>query len=282
MDVMALDQDGTQSFPPSTLPSSTLEGFQAISSQHTLLDMDLTGSFDLRPPISPSSQPSLGLTGFMDTLTLQHLSEMTRTQYQSLKDTLFTEVGELKNIMDTFILHVDTASVKQTTEIKQLMSNQFEYFRKEFNNMLHWQLKKHHAEVLKDFNTVMEPMANTLDLIQKTTDQYTQQMNTFFAQTGSNSNLQNELHQCIQHFHQLAKDIEALKSSQQSSVKANVSVPTVASPSASTAAEMPVVSTRLQRLHSTFQYGLGDSELNSTSELVNTVEGRGRFWENSL
>lgn len=87
MDVMALDQDGIQSFPPSTLPSSTLEGFQAISSQHTLLDMDLTGSFDLRPPISSSSQPSLGLTGFMDTLTLPQLSEMTRTQYQNLKDT---------------------------------------------------------------------------------------------------------------------------------------------------------------------------------------------------
>uniref|UniRef100_A0A8C1GVQ7 Reverse transcriptase domain-containing protein n=1 Tax=Cyprinus carpio TaxID=7962 RepID=A0A8C1GVQ7_CYPCA len=275
MDVMALDQDGIQSFPPSTLPSSSLEGFQAISSQHTLLDMDLTGSFDLRPPISSSSQPSLGLTGFMDTLTLPQLSEMTRTQYQNLKDTLFTEVEELKTTMDTLTLHVDTASVKQTTEIKQLMSNQFEYFRKEFNNMLHWQLKNHHAEVLKDFNTVMEPMANTLD--QYTTDQYTQQMNTFLAQTGSNSNLQNELHQCTQHFHQLAKDIEALKSSQQSSVKANVSVPTITSPSVSTVVEMPVVSTRLQRLHSTFQGGLCDSEPNSPSEVVTTVEGRGHF-----
>jgi len=245
MDVMALDQDGTQPFPPETLPSSILEGFQATSTQHTLLDMDLTGSLDLRPPIS-SSQPSMELTRFMDTLTLQQLSEMTRTQYKSLKDTLSTEVGELKNAVDTLTLHVDSASVKQATELKQLISNQFEYFRKEFNNMLHWQLKKHHAEVLKDFNTVMEPMAKTLDFIQKSTDQNTQQINTFLAPTGSNSNLQNELHQCTQHLYQLVKDIEALKSSPQSSVKANVAVPTNTSLSASTDAGILVVSTRLQ------------------------------------
>jgi len=206
--------------------------------------MDLTGSLDLRPPISPS-QPSMELTGFMDTLTLQQLSEMTRTQYKSLKDTLSTEVGELKNTVLSLYMWIP-ASVKQATEIKQLMSNQFEYFRKEFNNMLHWQLKKHHAEVSKDFNTVMEPMAKTLDFIQKSTDQNTQQINTFLAPTGSNSNLQNELHQCTQHLYQLVKDIEALKSSPQSSVKANVAVPTNTSLSASTDAGILVVSTRLQ------------------------------------
>jgi len=187
---------------------------------------------------------------------------MTRTQYQSLKDTLFTEVEELNNTMDTFSLNLDTASVKQTTEIKQQMSDQFEYFRKEFNNKLHWRLKNPHAEVLKDFNVVMEPMANTLALIQKTFDQYTQQMNTFSAQTSSNINLQKELHQCTQHFHKLAVDIEALKTSQESSVKANASVPTITSPSASTVVEMSGENTRLQRLHSTFQGGLGDSDLN--------------------
>lgn len=73
-DVMASDQDGTQSLLP-----STLVGFQALLSQHTLLGMDLTGSFDLRPPISPSSQPSLAVTGLMDSLTPQQLNEMTRT-----------------------------------------------------------------------------------------------------------------------------------------------------------------------------------------------------------
>lgn len=180
----------------------------------------------------------------MDTLTLQQLSEMTRTQYQSLKDTFFTEIGELKHAMDTFTLNVDTASAKQTTEIKRLMSNQFEYFRKEFNNMLHWRLKNHHAEVLKDFSAVMEPMANTLELILKATDKCTQQINTFVAQTSSNSSLQDELHQCMQHFHQLALDIEALKTSQQSSVKANASVQTVMSPFPSTVVETPVVNTR--------------------------------------
>ncbi len=61
MDVMPLDHEGTQSLLP-----SSLEGFQAPSSRYTLLDMDLTGSLDFRPPISPissSSQPLIGVTG---------------------------------------------------------------------------------------------------------------------------------------------------------------------------------------------------------------------------
>lgn len=216
MGIMTLEQDGTQSILP-----SSLEGFQVPSSTYTLLDMDLSGSFDLRPPLSPSSQPSLGVTGFMDTLTFQQLSEMISKQYQSLKDTFSTEIGQLKHAIDTFTLNMNTASVKQTTEITQLMSNQFEHFRKEFNNMQHGQLKNHHTEVLKDFNAVMEPMANTLAFIQKASDRCTQQINIFISETSSNSNLQDELHQCTQHFHKLALDMEAFKSSQLSSVKAN-------------------------------------------------------------
>ncbi len=155
---------------------------------------------------------------------------MTRKQYQSLQDTFFTEIGQLKYAVDTFTLNADTASVKQTAEVKQLMSNQFEHFRKEFNNMLHWRLKNHHIEVLKDFNAVLEPMAKTLNLIEKATDQCTHQINTFISQTSSNSNLQDELHQCTQHFHKLSLDLGALKSSQMSSVKANASVQTSMSP----------------------------------------------------
>ncbi len=274
MDVMPLDHEGMQSLLP-----SSLEGFQAPSSRYTLLDMDLTGSLDFRPPISPissSSQPLIGVTGCMDTLTLQQWSEMTRKQYQSLQDTFFTEIGQLKYAVDTFTLNADTASVKQTAEVKQLMSNQFEHFRKEFNNMLHWRLKNHHIEVLKDFNAVLEPMAKTLNLIEKATDQCTHQINTFISQTSSNSNLQDELHQCTQHFHKLSLDLGALKSSQMSSVKANASVQTSMSPSSSTVVEAPVVNTRLQQFHSTFQYGPGDSAFNSTNESV-TAEGRGRF-----
>ncbi len=47
-------------------------------------------------------------------------------------------MGELKQVVDTFTVNVNAASEKQTTKMKQLMSNQFEHFRKEFNNMLHW------------------------------------------------------------------------------------------------------------------------------------------------
>lgn len=93
-----------------------------IHSNKTTLHHSLFTSY-LRPPLSPSFQPSLGVTGFTDTLTLQQLSEITRTQYQSLKDTFFTEIGQMKHAVDTSTLNVDTASAKQTTEIKQLMSN---------------------------------------------------------------------------------------------------------------------------------------------------------------
>lgn len=236
--------------------------------------MALTGSFDLRPPLSPILQPTLGDTGLRDTLTLQQLSEMNQSHYQCLKDTFLTEMGELKQVVDTFIVNVNAASEKQTTEVKQLMSTQFEHFRKVFNNI--GDKKNHHSEVLKDFNAVMEPMANTLDLIQKATDQCTQQINTFISQTSSNSNVQHVLQQCTQHFHKLALDLEALKSSQRSSVKANASVQTITSPSPSTVVETPVVNTRLQRFHSTFQYGVGDSAFNPTNESV-TAEGRGPF-----
>ncbi len=43
-------------------------------------------------------------------------------------------------------------------------------------------------------------------------------------------------------------------------------------------AEIPVVNPRLQRLHSTLQYGSVDSEFNLRNEFATTtVEGRGRF-----
>ncbi len=65
----------------------------------------------------------------------------------------------------------------------------------------------------------MEPMAATLDLIQKATDQCTHQMNTFIAGSSSNKTLQIELHQCTQHLQQLTLDLEAFKSPQQNSMK---------------------------------------------------------------
>lgn len=124
-------------------------------------------------------------------------------------------------------------------------------------------------------------MAATLDLIQKATDQCTHQMNTFIAGSSSNKTLQIELHQCTQHLQQLTLDLEAFKSPQQNSMKANASVQTILSPS-SNVAETPVVNPRLRRLHSTLQYGLGDSEFNPSNEFATTtVEGRGRFLGNS-
>lgn len=60
-------------------------------------------------------------------------------------------------------------------------------------------------------------------------------------------------------------------------MKANASMQTILSPS-SNVAEIPVVNPRLQRLHSTLQYGSGDSEFNLANEFATaTVEGRGRF-----
>lgn len=53
-----------------------LKGFQAFSTQATLLDMDLTEVFDLRPPLSPSSPSTWKETGFQDSLTIQQLSKM--------------------------------------------------------------------------------------------------------------------------------------------------------------------------------------------------------------
>ncbi len=92
-----------------------------------------------------------------------------------------------------------------------------------------------------------------------------------------NKTLQTELNRHTQHLQQLTLDMDVFKSPQQNSMKANASVQTSLSPS-SNVAEIPLVNPRLQRLHSTLQYGSGDSEFNLANEFTTTtVEGRGCY-----
>lgn len=92
-----------------------------------------------------------------------------------------------KAVVDTFTMNVNDASEKQLTEMKHLLTDRFEHFRKEFNSMLHWRHKNHLSEILQDFISVMQPMAATLSL--RETDQCAQQMNIFIAVSSSNKTL---------------------------------------------------------------------------------------------
>lgn len=186
---------------------------------HSVVDMELlentsmqfmTSALPTAPHSSTVNFPAAQSS--VSNFSVQLLMDAVSSNHQNVMTTLSRHAMEMRKEMDVHTRQVTNMSVKGAEDMKHMLRQQLDYVRTELTATLNWRLKYHHAEVLKDLNTVLAPLATSLHEIHSRLNDCSQQLGSLSMNANSWSPLQANLGHCTQRLDGLALDIAQLKS----------------------------------------------------------------------